>query len=189
MLLLDNFDSFTYNLVESISKTSYVQCRVMTPKAFLEDISIAEFDGIIISPGPGLPDDSDSLIEILDQQMGRIPIFGICLGLQALVMTGGGKLRQLEAPLHGRSSTLKILDSRDLLYKGLKDSVTVGHYHSWYVAPEDCPEMFIVTALDAKGRVMSIRHKADKIWAVQYHPESFLCPKGDQIIGNFLSLL
>jgi anthranilate synthase component 2 len=186
LLILDNNDSFTYNLVESVRHNSGLEHYVKTPTQLQSQKEMMAFDGMIISPGPGLPQESDFLMGILKKEMGQIPILGICLGLQALVVAEGGKLSQLSSPLHGQSSILKILEHDDMLYDNCIKPVAVGHYHSWFVRLSDCPENYIPTAVDCENRLMSIRHKSLPIWAVQYHPESFLCPQGDQIICNFL---
>ncbi len=189
LLLLDNKDSFTYNLVESIRLFPNLECQVLTPHLFEKEKSNFHFDGMIISPGPGLPQDSKHLLRILNKHVGRIPILGVCLGLQALLVNQGVSLRKMNEPLHGRASFLQIIDSSDLLYKGLDMPIKVGHYHSWYALPQDCPKEFIPTAVDSEGRLMSIRHKSQNIWAVQFHPESYLCPQGDKLLANFLGTL
>lgn len=186
LLLLDNNDSFTYNLVESIRQTSELEIEVSTPSQLRNTMRPFPFDGMIISPGPGLPEDSDLLLDIISDHAGHFPILGVCLGLQALLVSEEVALRQLSAPLHGQRSTLQILDRTDELYQGLSLPVEVGHYHSWYALPGDCPQVYLPTAIDQEGRLMSIRHRHFPIWAVQYHPESFLCPQGDKIIANFL---
>ncbi len=186
LLILDNNDSFTYNLVESIRQKSDLELSVKTPTQLQSQKEMMAFDGLIISPGPGLPQESDFLMDIIKRGKGQIPILGICLGLQALVVAEGGKLSQLSWPLHGQSSMLTILEHDDMLYDNCIEPVAVGHYHSWFVRVYDCPKNYIPTAIDRENRLMSIRHKSLPIWAVQYHPESFLCPQGDQIIRNFL---
>ncbi len=189
LLLLDNNDSFTYNLVESIRQSSGVEITVSTPSQFNKSPQPFSFDGMIISPGPGLPEDSRELLDIIQNQVGDIPILGVCLGLQALLVVEGVPLRQLPKPLHGERSMLQVLDEEDVLYRGLSLPIEVGHYHSWYALPEDCPPVYVPTAIDPAGRLMSMRQKHYPIWAVQYHPESYLCPQGDKIIANFLNQL
>jgi anthranilate synthase component 2 len=189
LLLLDNKDSFTYNLVESFRRIPNVDFEVLTPSGFNKKEIHAPYDGMIVSPGPGLPTDSTALLKILNDYLGKIPILGVCLGLQALLVNEGVSLRQMDKPLHGQSSILKILDSKDLLYREFIPPIVIGHYHSWYALPEDCPSCYIPTAIDSAGRLMSMRHKIEPVWAVQFHPESYLCPQGDKLIANFLQSL
>lgn len=189
LLLLDNKDSFTYNLVESIRRFSNIEVEVLTPAAFKKKETYPPYDGMIISPGPGLPTDSKPLLDILNNYLGKTPILGVCLGLQALLVNEGVSLRQMDKPLHGQSSILEILDAQDVLYRNLTPPVAIGHYHSWYSLPEDCPASYIPTAIDSEGRLMSVRHKSEPVWAIQYHPESYLCPQGDKLIANFLHAL
>jgi anthranilate synthase component 2 len=186
LYILDNNDSFTYNLLESVRQNHPLEVSVQTPPQFHNQKGVTDIDGLIISPGPGLPQESELLLDVIKQRAGQIPILGICLGLQALVVVDGGKLSQLSWPLHGQSSNLTILERDEMLYENCSAPLVVGHYHSWYVRLTDCPKNYIPTAIDEENRLMSIRHKFLPIWAVQYHPESFLCPQGDQIIRNFL---
>lgn len=172
--------------MESVRRDRRLEVSVLTPTQSHSQIKVMDSDGLIISPGPGLPHESKFLLDIIKQRAGQIPILGICLGLQALVVVDGGQLSQLSWPLHGQSSKLTILERDEILYENCSDPLVVGHYHSWYVRLSDCPENYIPTAIDGENRLMSIRHKFLPIWAVQYHPESFLCPQGDQIIRNFL---
>jgi len=189
LLLLDNNDSFTYNLVESLRQSSELEIIVSTPSSFNKVPNLLPFDGMIISPGPGLPEDSSALLDIIQNRARDLPVLGVCLGLQALLVVEEVPLRQLSEPLHGERSLLHLLDEDDVLYRDLSRPIEVGHYHSWYALPEDCPPLYIPTAIDPAGRLMSMRHKHDPIWAVQYHPESYLCPQGDKIIANFLNQL
>lgn len=175
--------------MESILRSPQISCDVFTPVEISQKHSFPHYDGMVISPGPGLPQESTFLMEIVRDQIDKLPILGVCLGLQALIVAEGGELLQLSNPLHGRSSQLQIIDKEDGLYRGLQPPIHVGHYHSWYVRPSECPGSFVPTAIDERGRLMSMRHIKYPVWAVQYHPESFLCPQGDQIISNFIQQL
>lgn len=187
LLLIDNRDSFTYNLVESLRSWGDIQLDICLPEksmAFLR--SQPPFDALIISPGPGLPGESPGLMTTIAEYHKKLPILGVCLGMQALLIQAGAKLQQMLHPHHGHSSTLTLLQADDPLYFDLRPPIHVGLYHSWFVSLEDCPGDYIPTAQDNQGKIMSVKHRSLPIWGVQYHPESYLCPQGDEMISNFL---
>ena len=186
--MLDNHDSFTYNLIEYCrSFEGEYELEVKTPKDWMKDPKM-DFEKVIISPGPGLPKESEGLIESIRLLWGRVPILGVCLGLQALVEYRGGSIERSEIPNHGLASKINILDKEDRLYRGVNDPVIVGRYHSWRVVRQNLPEEFVISAEDERGVVMSMRHREEAVYAVQYHPESYITQEGERIIHNFIAL-
>jgi len=146
--------------------------------------SVKQFDKIVLSPGPGLPKDAGLMPELIQKYIYEKPILGVCLGHQAIVEHFGGKLKNMEQPLHGVSTSVK-LTSEDYLYSGMPDFFEIGHYHSW-VAEQPLPETLQAPSEDAFGNVMSFKHKTMDIRGVQYHPESILTPFGSQLLENWL---
>jgi anthranilate synthase component 2 len=147
---------------------------------------IADYDKIILSPGPGLPEESGILKELIRKFSPTIPIFGVCLGMQAIAEVFGGKLFNLDEVYHGVASPIKILDFEEKIYHEIPDGFEAGRYHSWTVEKESLPECLKITAVDENGRIMSLRHKQFDVCGVQYHPESILTPFGEKIIRNWL---
>ena len=186
MLMLDNHDSFTYNLLEYCRSYGEYELDVQTPEEWLQQPYI-DFDKVILSPGPGLPRESRGLREAIHILWGRVPLLGVCLGLQALVEYKGGNIERSSVPNHGMSSTLRLLDQKDILYKGITDPIVVGRYHSWRADREGLPKEFVITAEDEGGVVMSIRHREEAVYAVQFHPESYITEQGERMVHNFLN--
>lgn len=184
ILVLDNYDSFTYNLVQMIEQI--VGKRVTVAKN--DEISIEEiekFDKIILSPGPGIPTEAGNLLEVIKKYAGKKPIFGVCLGLQAIVVAFGGNLINLEEIYHGVATDSTQIAQHKIL-KNLPKKIKVGRYHSWAAHSENFPKELEITAVDEKGIVMSLQHRTYDLHAVQYHPESILTPYGKEILKNFL---
>lgn len=184
LLILDNYDSFTYNIVHAVRELGFEPTVVRNDKITLPEVD--EFDKIIISPGPGIPSEAGILPELLKEYAGRKPIFGVCLGHQAIGECFGAKLENLEDVYHG-VQTEAFVCSSDYLLEGMGEKFPVGRYHSWIVSNEDFPDCLEVTSRDADGRIMSLRHKEYDIRGVQFHPESLLTPDGIRIISNFLN--
>lgn len=185
ILLLDNYDSFTYNLMQMVEDIIGEEIDVIkNDKLNLKDVSI--YDAIILSPGPGIPSEAGKLLEVIKNYADKIPILGVCLGHQAMVEAFGGGLKQLEKVYHGIGVQL-VLKDLDILFEGLTDPIQVGRYHSWVVDAESLPQDFVVTSTDEKGIVMSFKHKEYAIHGVQFHPESILTPQGKQMLTNWLS--
>ncbi|MBS3992648.1 MAG: aminodeoxychorismate/anthranilate synthase component II [Bacteroidetes bacterium] len=184
LLMLDNYDSFTYNLVQLIKDNS-----TLTVDVFRNDeISLHEvnnYDKIVLSPGPGLPNESGILCDLIKTYQNSKSIFGVCLGMQAIGEVFGGTLINLKEPLHGISTPVKHTDS--FLFKGIPATFNVGRYHSWAVDANTLPEDIIVTAEDENGFVMAIEHRQLNISGVQFHPESILTDYGKIIMTNFLN--
>ncbi len=184
ILLFDNYDSFTYNLVHLIKELGYKDVEVhRNDKISLSQVE--KFDKIILSPGPGIPSESGLLLPLIKEFAGRKPIFGVCLGEQAIGEAFGAKLTNLEDVYHGVATQATIV-VRDYIFDGLGETIEVGRYHSWIVSRENLPAVLEVTATDDKGQIMALRHKEYDIHGVQFHPESVLTPQGKQIMKNFL---
>lgn len=187
ILVLDNYDSFTYNLVHYIRECSNVQIDVFRNTAIqIQDIK--KYDKILLSPGPGVPSEAGIMPELIRTYGSTKNILGVCLGHQAIVEAYGGQIYNMDQVFHGVESTLQILDTTCPLYKGISEHCKVGRYHSWNAVKETLPDCFIVTAQDEDGRIMSVRHKTHSVYGVQYHPESVLTPEGKQIIANWIAL-
>jgi anthranilate synthase component 2 len=187
ILMIDNYDSFTYNLVHYLESDDKVNVTVKKNDHFEID-EVEGFDRIVISPGPGLPKESGNILEVIEKYKGKKPILGVCMGHQAIGEAFGAQLKNLNEVLHGISTSANIIDSNELLYRGLSRSVEVGRYHSWVIDRKTLSNDFKITAEDEKGEIMSIRHKEYDLVGLQFHPESILTPQGFEMIQNWLSL-
>lgn len=184
ILILDNYDSFTYNLVQYIQEILDQKVDVFRNDAIgLEEVD--GYDAIVLSPGPGLPKDAGIMPELIKKYAGKKPILGVCLGHQAIVEAFGGDLENLERVYHGMETPIQVVDEENDLFKGLPETISVGRYHSWVAKKEDIPESIKVTAVDDKGEVMAIRHKEFNIRGVQFHPESIMTKDGKTMLKNF----
>jgi anthranilate synthase/aminodeoxychorismate synthase-like glutamine amidotransferase len=184
-LLLDNNDSFTYNIVELLRSMKGWHFNVIKSEAIKDDMLFG-YDKFIISPGPGLPTDFPAIATFIqhaiDQRKG---LLGICLGQQAICHYFGASLTRLEHPVHGQQKTISI-DNSTTLFNGLPSTIQVGLYHSWLVDRKSLPESFRITGTTADGQLMAVQHEKYPLYAVQFHPESFLTTQGKQIIQHFL---
>lgn len=184
ILIIDNYDSFTYNLVHLVKELGYNDIEVIrNDKLTLPEISI--YDKIILSPGPGIPSEAGLLLPIIKEYAPSKPILGVCLGHQAIGEAFGANLTNLEDVYHGISSTTTITGD-DYIFEGLEDKMEVGRYHSWIIDAEGLPGCFTVTATDNNGQIMAMKHNEFDVHGVQFHPESVLTPEGHTIIKNFL---
>lgn len=184
LLMLDNYDSFTYNLVQLIKDNSTIEVDVFRN----DEISLQQvnnYDKIVLSPGPGLPSDSGILCELIKTYQYSKAIFGVCLGMQAIGEVFGGTLINLNEPLHGVATPIKHVNS--FLFKGIPETFNVGRYHSWALDAKTVPNNFIISAEDENGIVMAIEHRQLNISGVQFHPESILTEHGKTILTNFLN--
>jgi anthranilate synthase component 2 len=185
VLVIDNYDSFTYNLVHYLEELG---CRVdVRRNDQLQLEEVVPYDNIVLSPGPGIPDEAGLLKAIIKKYAPDKRIFGVCLGQQAIAEVFGGRLINLDQVYHGVATTIEVLGD-DVLYRGLPGTLEVGRYHSWVVDPE-LPACLEATAVDSKGEVMSLRHREYDLRAVQYHPESVLTPEGKKILSNWLNAI
>jgi len=203
ILVFDNYDSFTYNLVHLVQKIINDRVDVYRNDQIpLEKVK--EYDKIILSPGPGLPCEAGLLLPLIKEYASSKPILGVCLGHQAIGEAFGGTLVNLSTVYHGVATPVKIVKrqtsnvkeknnsrltshvSRNNLYEGLPDQLEVGRYHSWVVSKEDFPEELEITAEDDNGYIMGLQHKTYNVQGVQFHPESVLTPMGEKIMRNWL---
>lgn len=183
LLILDNYDSFTYNIVHAVREAGIAPDVVRNDKITIPEID--KYDKIIISPGPGIPSEAGILMEMLREYGDKKPILGVCLGHQAIGEHFGAQLENLTDVYHGVQTPAYKIDE-DYILDGMGESFPVGRYHSWIVSDANLPECLVVTSRDDDGKIMSLRHKAYDVHGVQFHPESLLTPDGVKIINNFL---
>ncbi|MBE9584725.1 aminodeoxychorismate/anthranilate synthase component II [Mucilaginibacter sp. JRF] len=186
ILIIDNYDSFTYNLVHLVNEIG-LQCEVWRNDQFkLEDVDA--FDHIILSPGPGIPSEAGLLLQVIERYAPTKSIFGVCLGQQAIAEVFGGSLYNLKQPMHGIATPITVTDVQEPLFIGLPQSFNVGRYHSWVVNGDDLPDVLAVTAIDEKDNsVMALSHKQYNVRGVQFHPESILTEYGKEMLKNWLT--
>lgn len=184
LLVLDNYDSFTYNLVHLIEKVSDIEFDVIRNDKISIN-SINSYDKILLSPGPGLPKDAGIMPELLQRYKSSKSILGICLGLQAIGETYGASLQNLETVVHGQATPISII-SEDTLFQNCPNNFLVGRYHSWVINNQHLPNELEITAKDLDGNIMALKHKKDDVKGVQFHPESILSEYGETIINNWL---
>lgn len=191
ILVFDNYDSFTYNLVHLVEKILHQKVDVYrNDQISLEKVD--EYDKIILSPGPGIPEEAGLLLPLIKEYAAKKSILGVCLGHQAIGQAFGGKLINLSTVYHGVSLPVHIATDnsgkRSGLFAGLSDTIDVGRYHSWVVADESFPGELEVTARDENNFIMALQHKKYDVQGVQFHPESVLTPDGEAIMRNWLGL-
>jgi anthranilate synthase component II len=189
ILVFDNYDSFTYNLVHLVEKIMHIKVDVYRNDQIpLEQVK--EYDKIILSPGPGIPEEAGQLLPLIKEYAASKSILGVCLGHQAIGQAFGGRLVNLSTVYHGVATTIKITNSQPgtghSLFDGMPDELEVGRYHSWVVAKEDFPNDLEITAEDDNGYIMALQHKTFDVQGVQFHPESVLTPVGEKIMRNWL---
>lgn len=183
VLVIDNYDSFTYNLVHYLEDLNCEVTVKRNDKLTLEDVD--EFQKILLSPGPGIPDEAGLLKAIIETYAPTKSILGVCLGQQAIGEVFGGSLINLEDVYHGVATPVNITVDDEALFKNMNKTIEVGRYHSW-VVDANLPEVLEATSYDSNGQVMSLRHKFYDVKGVQYHPESVLTPNGKQILENWI---
>jgi anthranilate synthase component 2 len=184
VLVIDNYDSFTYNLVHYLEALDCIVTVFRNDEFDLDEIEI--FDKILLSPGPGIPGEAGLLKEVIQKYAPSKSILGICLGQQAIAEVFGGSLVNLEKVYHGVDANITVIVADEPLFANMGQAFRVGRYHSWSVA-KNLPETLEATSLDDNGEIMSLRHKTLDVRSVQFHPESVLTPNGKQILGNWLS--
>ena len=183
VLVIDNYDSFTYNLVHYLEDLG---CEVHVRRNDKLDLEeVAAYERILLSPGPGIPDEAGLLKAIIPRYAPQKRIFGVCLGQQAIAEVFGGSLVNLDRVYHGVATEIEVVQP-DVIFKGLPKRLEVGRYHSWVVNPR-LPDCLEATALDAEGEVMALRHRQYDVRAVQFHPESVLTPRGKEMLANWLN--
>lgn len=183
IVIIDNYDSFTYNLSHLLKELGAEVDVVRNDKFELKDLE--QYDKIVLSPGPGIPSEAGLLLEVIRTYAGRKPILGVCLGHQAIGEVFGASLENLKEVYHG-VQTEGTQMGNDYIFDGLPERVMMGRYHSWVVAKDSVPECLEVTAMSDDGEIMAMRHRQYDIHGIQFHPESVLTPEGKTIVGNFL---
>jgi anthranilate synthase component 2 len=183
ILVIDNYDSFVYNLVHYLED---LNCQVTVKRndeLYLEEVE--QYDKILLSPGPGIPNEAGLLKEIIKTYGHSKPMLGVCLGQQAIAEVFGGKLINLNKVYHGVATSIEVIEENSVLFKDLPKKLDVGRYHSWVV--EQLPDALIPTSYDENGQIMSIKHRDFPVFAVQFHPESVLTPLGKKILENWVN--
>lgn len=184
ILVIDNYDSFTYNLVHYLED---LNCEVTVYRNDEFELDeIAHFNKILLSPGPGIPDEAGLLKPVIAKYGATKSIFGVCLGQQAIGEVYGGTLSNLDKVYHGVATTVKTVVDDELLFQGLDNEFEVGRYHSW-VVDATLPDVLEATSFDENGQVMSLRHKTFDVRGVQFHPESVLTPNGKKMLENWVN--
>jgi len=185
LLVFDNYDSFTYNLVHMVEKILHQKVDVFRNDQLpLEDVK--QYDKIILSPGPGIPVESGLLLPLIEEYAASKSILGVCLGQQAIGEVFGGTLYNLPNVYHGVATNCNIIRRSGSLFNDMPDQFEIGRYHSWVVSRENFPETLEITAVDDQDMIMGLRHKTYDVQGVQFHPESVLTPMGETIIRNWL---
>lgn len=185
ILIFDNYDSFTYNLVHLVEKIIHQKVDVYrNDKIALERVK--EYDKIILSPGPGIPNEAGLLLPLIKEYASTKSILGVCLGHQAIGEAFGGTLINLSTVYHGVATNCKLSIANCQLFTGLPNEIVVGRYHSWIVSDENFPDELEVTARDENNYIMALQHKTFDVQGVQFHPESVLTPDGEKIMRNWL---
>ncbi|MCD8404676.1 aminodeoxychorismate/anthranilate synthase component II [Tenacibaculum dicentrarchi] len=186
ILILDNYDSFTYNLVHMVEDITG-----NLPDVYRNDeISVTEidrYDVIILSPGPGIPDEAGILKDVIKQYAGKKPIFGVCLGLQAITEVFGGAIENMGEVFHGVATEMEIIKKDAVIFKDISTKFKAARYHSWIASHDNFPSELMITAKDEQGGIQAIQHKEFNLSAVQFHPESILTDVGEQLVRNFLN--
>lgn len=185
IVIIDNYDSFTYNLSHLVKELGANVTVVRNDQFNMGEIAV--YDKIILSPGPGIPSEAGLLLDVIKTYAGKKPMLGVCLGHQAIGEVFGGKLENLSEVFHGVATPCHIT-ANDPIFQGLPDSITIGRYHSWVVSKNGLPDCLEITAESDEGQVMALRHRQYDIHGIQFHPESVLTPEGRIIIKNFIDL-
>lgn len=186
ILVLDNYDSFTYNLVHTIKELASDSEVDVFRNDQITIEEVAKYDKIILSPGPGIPKDAGIMEDLIRTYGPTKSIFGVCLGCQAIAEVYGGNLINLNKVYHGVATPVEIIDKQDKSLRWLGEEIEVGRYHSWVVDSENIPSDIAVSAVDKDGNIMALYHRQFDVRGVQFHPESVLTPSGKQIIANIL---
>ena len=187
ILVFDNYDSFTYNLVHLVEKITHEKVDVFrNDEISLE--AVAAYDKIILSPGPGLPAEAGLLMPLIKEYAATKSILGVCLGHQAIGEVFGGTLTNLSSVFHGVATPITIVKQDAEILKGMGETIEVGRYHSWIVNEKDLPEQLEITAVDENGFIMAMQHKSYDVQGVQFHPESILTPGGEHMMRNWLNI-
>ncbi len=186
ILVVDNYDSFTYNLVNILRKSKHLSFEVQkSDEVCIEKVGL--FDKILFSPGPDVPNTDGIMAQIIHSYESEKSILGICLGFQAIGMHYGARLQNLNSVFHGKSVNVEIAEHEELLFEGIASPFSAGLYHSWGISDEDFPEELMVTARSMDGRIMALAHRSFDIKGVQFHPESVMTPEGEKMVWNWVN--
>ncbi|HBW79719.1 MAG TPA: aminodeoxychorismate/anthranilate synthase component II [Sphingobacterium sp.] len=186
IVVIDNYDSFTYNLVHLLQELDQEYVVWRNDKFKLEDIDA--FDKILLSPGPGIPEEAGLLLDVIRTYAPHKSILGICLGQQAIAEVFGGTLFNMEKPLHGVATNISVVDESEKLFRDFPKDSTIGRYHSWAVNKDTLPASLKVTAIDENGIIMALTHTEYDVRGMQFHPESVLTTNGKKLIENWLGI-
>lgn len=189
ILVIDNYDSFVWNIIQLLREVrpDINMCVVKNDETDVGMLS--GFDGILISPGPGLPSQAGGLMKTIGFCKDTHSILGICLGHQAIAQFFGGDIVRLSRPLHGFRDRIEITDRENILFRGVEAPVLAGHYHSWVVRRDNLPKELIAGAFDSLGNIAALRHRTKPLYGLQFHPESFMSNCGKRIMENWLNSL
>ena len=184
VVIIDNYDSFTYNLAHLVKELGTKVDVLRNDQFKIEELE--QYDKIILSPGPGVPEEAGLLLDVIRTYSGKKPILGVCLGEQAIGQVFGGRLVNLSKVFHGVQTDIQLTEP-DYIFRGLPARIPVGRYHSWVVSRKDFPGCLEITAESREGQIMALRHRTYDVHGIQFHPESVLTPQGKEIIKNFLN--
>ncbi len=184
IVIIDNYDSFTYNLSHLVKELGATVTVVRNDRFEMDELE--KYDRILLSPGPGVPEEAGKLLDVIRTYAGKKPILGVCLGEQAIGEVFGGRLTNLKSVYHGIQSRISTV-ADDPIFAGLPREISVGRYHSWVVDTDGFPECLEVTAVSSEGHIMALRHKELDVRGIQFHPESILTPDGKQMLRNWIN--
>ena len=187
ILIIDNYDSFTFNLVQLFEQGG-ANVTIRKPNE-VNDAKIKLYDGIVLSPGPGIPTEDEGMKPIIDAGVNLIPILGICFGYLALAVYFGASLKKINPVVHGQKKIIVKTEHDDIIFRGLPESIEIGLYHSWVLDPCNLPDLLVPTSLSKEGHIMSMKHLTLNIRGTQFHPESYMTKNGLVMAQNWLSSL
>lgn len=186
ILLIDNYDSFTYNLVQAFAANGAEVLVYRNDAISVEEAQAIDVTHLVISPGPGRPENAGVSLDMISAFAGKVPMLGVCLGHQSLVQSYGGEIVRAGRLMHGKTSMVS--HDNSALFAGMSPSFEAGRYHSLCAAEESLPDDLVVTATTSRGEIMGVRHKTLPLQGVQFHPESVLTPEGDKLMANFMRM-
>jgi anthranilate synthase component 2 len=188
IMLIDNYDSFTYNLYQALGEVNADIMTVRNDKITLDEITKLNPSHIVISPGPGRPSEAGIIEDVIKTFRGKIPILGVCLGLQAIVESYGGEIDYAKSIMHGKQSEIEII-AESSIFKGIENNFKAARYHSLSAKKENFPANLEITAISSDGEIMAIEDRQNRVYGLQFHPESVLTPSGNIMIRNFLEVI